>query len=325
LREARETAGLSQRDLAFPGCSAAYISRLERGERTPSLQLVRELARRLDVSQEWLASGAEAEAQGALLLEAELALGLGELGAARRGFEAAIGSRPTRRDEGRALAGLAALALEEGRVDDARERVESARALVSNDADVPGLRETFVRAALASGETDSALAAAEAALAEAETERDTAARARLTTILATTLPPGPLRDTASTSLAGALPEGEQRLDPALLARRYRAASRRHAARGRLELATEYVRRALAVLAVRDDAQAVADGYRLLAATAFDRGDPVEAQRLLERALGFARQASPPTEATVRLELAELEADSRPGAAPVMLDRATTAG
>ena len=33
----------------------------------------------------------------------------------------------------------------------------------------------------------------------------------------------------------------------------------------------------------------------------------------------------PTEATVRLELAELEADSRPGAAPVMLDRATTAG
>ena len=31
--EAREAAGLSQRELAFPGCSAAYISRIERGER----------------------------------------------------------------------------------------------------------------------------------------------------------------------------------------------------------------------------------------------------------------------------------------------------
>ena len=37
--EAREAAGLSQRELAFPGCSAAYISRIERGERVPSLQV----------------------------------------------------------------------------------------------------------------------------------------------------------------------------------------------------------------------------------------------------------------------------------------------
>ena len=39
--EAREAAGLSQRELAFPGCSAAYISRIERGERVPSLQVMR--------------------------------------------------------------------------------------------------------------------------------------------------------------------------------------------------------------------------------------------------------------------------------------------
>ena len=35
LHAAREAAGISQRDLAFPGCSAAYISRIERGERVP--------------------------------------------------------------------------------------------------------------------------------------------------------------------------------------------------------------------------------------------------------------------------------------------------
>ena len=44
LKEARLAAGLSQRQLSFPGCSAAYISRLEAGDRVPSLQLLRKLA-----------------------------------------------------------------------------------------------------------------------------------------------------------------------------------------------------------------------------------------------------------------------------------------
>jgi transcriptional regulator with XRE-family HTH domain len=57
LRVAREAAGLSQRELEFPGCSAAYISRIERGERVPSLQVLRELSQRLDVSETQLAWG----------------------------------------------------------------------------------------------------------------------------------------------------------------------------------------------------------------------------------------------------------------------------
>lgn len=60
LYEAREVAGLSQRELSFPGCSAAYISRIERGERVPSLQVMRELARRTGVSEQALAFGREA-------------------------------------------------------------------------------------------------------------------------------------------------------------------------------------------------------------------------------------------------------------------------
>lgn len=56
---ARESAGLSQRELAFPGCSAAYISRIERGERIPSLQVLRELARRTGVGESELAYGRE--------------------------------------------------------------------------------------------------------------------------------------------------------------------------------------------------------------------------------------------------------------------------
>ena len=59
LYEARKAAGLSQRDLAFPGCSAAYISRIERGERIPSLQVLRELARKVGVSEQKIAYGRE--------------------------------------------------------------------------------------------------------------------------------------------------------------------------------------------------------------------------------------------------------------------------
>lgn len=59
LSAAREAARLSQRDVAFPGCSAAYISRIERGERTPSLQVLRELADRCGVSETHLAWGRE--------------------------------------------------------------------------------------------------------------------------------------------------------------------------------------------------------------------------------------------------------------------------
>lgn len=59
VREARDAAGLSQRELAFPGCSSAYISRIERGERIPSLQVMREIARRTGVSEQALAFGQE--------------------------------------------------------------------------------------------------------------------------------------------------------------------------------------------------------------------------------------------------------------------------
>jgi transcriptional regulator with XRE-family HTH domain len=59
LKDARLKAGLSQRQLSFPGCSAAYISRLEAGDRVPSLQLLRKLAQKLDADEQYLATGVE--------------------------------------------------------------------------------------------------------------------------------------------------------------------------------------------------------------------------------------------------------------------------
>jgi transcriptional regulator with XRE-family HTH domain len=59
LKEARLAAGLSQRQLSFPGCSAAYISRLEAGDRVPSLQLLRKLSAKLNADEQYLATGVE--------------------------------------------------------------------------------------------------------------------------------------------------------------------------------------------------------------------------------------------------------------------------
>jgi transcriptional regulator with XRE-family HTH domain len=76
LREARERVGLSQRELAFPGCSAAYISRIERGERVPSLQVLRQLADRCGVGETHLAWGR------AVRIDAAVAASFGALEAA---------------------------------------------------------------------------------------------------------------------------------------------------------------------------------------------------------------------------------------------------
>ena len=92
LKDARERAGLSQRQLSFSGCSPAYISRIESGDRIPSLQLLRELGRRLDVSEDYLATGAvDRGVRGAELAQAEVALRLDELDAAEELFQQILG------------------------------------------------------------------------------------------------------------------------------------------------------------------------------------------------------------------------------------------
>src|SRR5829696_2932906 len=113
LRAAREAAGLSQRQLAFPGCSPAYISRIEAGARIPSLQLLRELGRRLGVTEDHLATGAErtpAAARAQALVEAEVALRLDDLDLAEGLYADALAGAAGVHERGHALAGLGQLA-----------------------------------------------------------------------------------------------------------------------------------------------------------------------------------------------------------------------
>jgi transcriptional regulator with XRE-family HTH domain len=81
VRRLRLERALSQRELASPGASYAYISRIESGERTPSVRVLRLLARKLGVTPEYLETGLEIAPLEALelrLSDAELRLRLGD-------------------------------------------------------------------------------------------------------------------------------------------------------------------------------------------------------------------------------------------------------
>ena len=117
LREARHAAGLTQRDLSFDGCTAAYVSRIEAGARVPSLQILHEFAKRLDVSPEYLATGQpDGGDLSSDLLEAEVALRLGDEQRAAELYEAAHTEADSAAALARAQLGLGRLALHRGDV-----------------------------------------------------------------------------------------------------------------------------------------------------------------------------------------------------------------
>src|SRR2546423_8023394 len=81
LRRLRLEKGLSQRELAGPGVSYAYVSRIEGNQRRPSLRAIRVLARKLGVSAQYLETGSmttSEEDREIRLSDAELRLRLSE-------------------------------------------------------------------------------------------------------------------------------------------------------------------------------------------------------------------------------------------------------
>src|SRR5881296_3137320 len=81
LRRLRYERGLSQRELASPGVSYAYISRIEGGARRPSVKALRQLAPKLGVSVEYLETGRdlrEVDERELRLADAELRLRLAD-------------------------------------------------------------------------------------------------------------------------------------------------------------------------------------------------------------------------------------------------------
>ena len=68
LKRLRLDRGLSQRELAAPGVSYAYISRIEAGTRQPSVKALRRLAVKLNVSADYLERGSDLDPSSRVLL-----------------------------------------------------------------------------------------------------------------------------------------------------------------------------------------------------------------------------------------------------------------
>jgi tetratricopeptide (TPR) repeat protein len=304
LRTARERAGLTQRDLAFPGCSPAYISRIESGDRIPSLQLLRELGRRLGVSEDYLATGENRAApDDARLLDAELALRLGGEEDAQRLYEEVLQSPWSKEDYGRALAGCGELAFLRGDHREAVLQIERALAVWgAQPDDRPALAETLGRAKALLGKTDEAVAIFSRCLEASERRKDTIEQLRFAVLLANALIDEGDFAGAAEVLASNVTRSEGARDPLLRARIYWSQSRLYAMQNEHSRAARYARRALEIVELAEDDYYTARAHELLAHVELDREHPEEALELLEKAWPlYERSANAADQAGFRLE------------------------
>ncbi len=282
LKEARERAGLSQRQLSFSGCSPAYISRIESGDRIPSLQLLRELGQRLGVSEDYLATGAaDRGIRDAELAQAEVALRLDELDAAEELFEQILGSAVTDAEKAEAHAGLGQLASRRGNPREAITFLERARGMTDRMMRA-AVAEALGRAYAMVGELESAIGVFQAALAEADAREDDIETMRFAMLLASALIDSGNLGRAEELLGRALALGDKSQDPLVRARLYWSQSRLHAERNDQDTAADYARRALEILLLTEDTYRTARGHQLLAHIELDRGNAQEALILLKR-------------------------------------------
>jgi tetratricopeptide (TPR) repeat protein len=279
-------AGLSQRALAFPGCTPAYISRIEAGQRIPSLQLLRELANRIGVDVEYLARGDEASAAVTdPLAEAELELRLGDVESAAEHFST-VASSPdaAERQRARALAGLGQIAFGKGDCLGAIEAFEQALELWPRlEGEDPGLADSLGRAYAMTSQYDRAISLFERRHAEAEQHRDLIQTVRFAVLLANTLVDSGSFDRAEKLLGHALEEYGEEGDPLTNARLWWTQSRLHALQRESTLAERYARLALDTLLLTEHTRYVALARQVLAHIYLDEGRADEALEVLEPA------------------------------------------
>jgi transcriptional regulator with XRE-family HTH domain len=156
LKAARTRAGLTQRELAEPRYTKAYISALENGLIKPSMAALRFLARRLGtVPGEFLAD----EDTHWRRIEAELRLASGDWQAAADRFQSTLDEDPAGVERGMCLLGLAEATYRLGRpVDAITAATEAQSLLATGHRDVEARRATYWLAAGHYGAGDAARA-----------------------------------------------------------------------------------------------------------------------------------------------------------------------
>lgn len=283
VREARIAAGLTQRQLAFPGCTAAYLSLIEAGKRVPSYQVLKEFGRRLAVRPEYLATGSSGSAEEDPLFDAELAARLGDRDNARVAYEAIIADARSSELVARAQTGLGLLAFEVGEYDQAIAMLEEG---LSDDSPGPATAvaaDRLGRAYALTGRFDEALAVFARYLAAARERNDPLDSIRFAVLLANTQIDRCDYSAAETTLSGILGQATNAADPADRAFVYWTQSRLHSSQNEPELASRYARMALTVLEQTEHSRYIANALLLAATLENEQGHSSEALELVDRA------------------------------------------
>jgi tetratricopeptide (TPR) repeat protein len=293
LRRLRADRGLSQRQLSAPGVSYAYISRIEAGARRPSVKALRQLARKLGVTAEYLETGSEMhdfERRELRLADAELRLRLGgESEHAEHQFETVSREALDAGDTSaaaRAQVGLGLLAFDQG--DNARAAIVLEHAIESgtvSPADRPDVYATLGRAWAALGQVERAVAlferCREAVIEEAP--GDETLDVRYASYLSAALTDLGDYDRAQEVLRGAVRRSEGLSDPHTRVRLYWSLGRVAGNAGRPRASLGYFRRAVALLEATEHTMQLGRAHLSCAWVLLASGETDEAAIHLEQA------------------------------------------
>jgi transcriptional regulator with XRE-family HTH domain len=288
LRALRERRGLSLRQIAFPGCSPSYLSRVESGDRVASLTILAELARRLDTSiEELLGRSLDGRVSEADLAAAEVAARLGDprAGADLESLLAGARSLGDQRAESRALEYLGLLALDHR--DDARavDLLEQARACgpAPSARERPALYRALGRAHAGTGDLIQAAAVLQAAFDEVcEAPADAALMVQFGSYLANAYTDRGRFSDAEQVLARVL-RHERDIDGANLLRLDWALARTYAEQGQSRVAEMYANRVLARMERGEELRAQGHAHLLIAGVLLDQDQAGRAGPHLDQA------------------------------------------
>jgi transcriptional regulator with XRE-family HTH domain len=305
IRRLRLERGLSQRELSGPGVSYAYVSRIEAGQREPSLKALRILARKLRVSLEHLETGAavpDAQDRELRLADAELELRLGtDLRAAEESFRALLVDARESGDtfvEARARAGRGIALAGLGEARSAAAELERA---LDAEAAMPELRPDAYRA-LARAYRELGMPQRAIQLLERCVEElgqrppgDEASAALYSTYLSQALEERGEAAGARIALLEARERLEAIGDARARVRLQWSLAREAAEERRFDRALAYLRRAVTLLEATEDTVELARAHLTCAGLLVDEGQAESAGTHLERAEWLLQLAGEPGE------------------------------